>query len=313
MQNNGASRRRHVVSRAIRIALGVLVGSGLICPSADAGQLGDIRNQLDSSSSSPGSSSSGSSSSRSSGSDCDDDGDSIIGSILSGLFCGSDDDSCSSSSCDSSTSSSDDGGWCAGLFDVVTTPWGLPHRLAGDNLSFPTWTAIPYEDTSCKDWCGQFRAEYADDFDDLMRTGGRLILEGPSRFGIDGEWNYWQENLGGSDRDWLTTGDANIVYRFAQNERLAMRSGIGLAWLDDQVADTHFGFNFTYGLDYYPCKPLVLTADIDWGTLAGRSLFHGRATAGVMIRRTQVYVGYDYYDVGDVGLNGLVAGVGVWF
>jgi len=305
MSNLGAIHpARALRTRSCTWAFACLMLGGLAPTALLAGQIGDLRNEVRNKSSR---SSQGNASGSSDGSASDDDdGDSLLGCLLSGLFCS--DDCPVDSSADST-----DGSWCLGLFDVVTTPWGLPHRLSNDDLDDPAWlAAAPYDDVNFKDWSGHFRAEFADDFDDLSRLGWRLILENRSRLGIDAEWNYWQENLGGSDRDWLTTGDANIVFRFAQSEHIAMRSGVGLAWLNDQ-RETHYGFNFTYGLDYYPCKPWIFSADIDCGTLAGRSLFHGRATAGIIIRHAEVYVGYDYYDVGDVGLNGLMAGLGFWF
>lgn len=261
---------------------------------SQAGQLDELRNDVraESSSSSSECDDKPSSGSSSSWSSCDDDADSL---------------------------------WGKFLFNVITAPWGLPFMLSGDDLGraafFPDapydngvgYLAIePVVPEQYHCWGGHFRAEYADDFDDLSRIGGRLIVEHTLRVGFDAEWNYWQENLGGGGHDWLHTGDANLVYRFAQNEHIAMRSGVGVCWLDDQQ-ETNYGFNFTYGLDFFPCKPWILSADIDWGTLGGRSLFHGRATAGVIVGHAEVYVGYDYYDVGDVALNGLVAGVGFWF
>ena len=208
---------------------------------------------------------------------------------------------------------------------MITAPWGLPHMLAGDEFGKaayfpdapydygPGYLAIePITPEQFHTWGGHFRAEYANDFDDLSRIGGRLILEHTLRVGIDAEWNYWQETFSNGTHDQLTTGDVNFVYRFAQNEHIAMRSGIGFNWLDDR-RDTNYGFNFTYGLDYFPCEPWIISADIDYGTLGARTLFHGRVTAGIIFHHAEVYVGYDYYDVGEVALNGLVAGVGFWF
>jgi len=306
--------------------VGTLV-CGLLPTATRAGQLGDLRGQVRRDSAS--SSQTGSSSPSNKGDDCDDDdGDSILGCLLSGLFSSSgdsEDDSADTAANDTAANTSEERGWGGAFTDVLTMPWGLPHRLAGDNLGcegfFPDapydhddgYIAIdPFGHYQYHRWAGHFRAEYADDFADLSRIGARLVLESSSRWGIDTEWNYWRENLGNGDHDWLTTGDGNIVWRFAQNEHIAMRSGLGISWLDDRQ-ETNYGFNFTYGLDFFPCKPWILSADIDWGTLGGRSLFHGRATAGVIVGHAEVYVGYDYYDVGDVALNGLVAGVGFWF
>lgn len=47
----------------------------------------------------------------------------------------------------------------------------------------------------------------------------------------------------------------------------------------------------------------------------GRVLFlvRFRATAGVMVRRFEIYTGYEYTDIERTHWNGLVAGLGVWF
>ncbi|MCE9544747.1 MAG: hypothetical protein K8T25_04405 [Planctomycetia bacterium] len=273
---------------------------------ADSGTLGQLRDEVRS----PSSSSSSSSSGNSSSSSCDDD-DSFLGSLVGSLFEGIFDEE------------GDDGSGSV-LWHMIIAPWEIPHDLAGDNFQIPAYLPkFPYEPHSndpdvpsnspfTKCWGGHVRGEYADNFDNVSRIGGRIVLEHNSRFGIDSECNYWRENLGGGLHDQLWTGDVNLVFRFAQNEHLAMRSGLGMNWLSDPLR-TDNGWNFTYGVDFFPRKPWVLSADIDWGRLGARSLFHGRATAGVTIRHAEVYVGYDYYDVGDISINGAVAGVGFWF
>ena len=136
-------------------------------------------------------------------------------------------------------------------------------------------------------------------------------MEHSSRFGIDAEADYRYEDLGlGTDDLW--TGDVNLVFRFAQSETVQMRSGIGVGWLSDQLG-TEAGFNFTYGGDWTPADPWIFSADIDWGRLGETSVFHGRATAGVKYHRLEIYTGYDYYDLGDTAINGLIGGVRLWF
>ena len=96
--------------------------------------------------------------------------------------------------------------------------------------------------------------EYATDFDDLQRIGGHLLLSTRTRFGLDTETSYFQEQLPGDRHDHLWLGDCNVVYRFAQSEHAQFRTGIGFNWMDDP-ADTDFGFNFTYGPTSSPPNP----------------------------------------------------------
>ena len=162
-----------------------------------------------------------------------------------------------------------------------------------------------------KRWSGRFLAESGTDFDGLQKQGGRLRLETSSRFGLDTEWNYRREELtSGHNRLW--NGDANLIYRFAQSRRGAFYTGLGVNWLNDRGSGKA-GFNFTYGADFYPARPWVLSGSIDWGTLGHATLFHGRATVGVMYKRVEVFTGYDYFKLDNVALPSAVAGLQIHF
>ena len=167
-------------------------------------------------------------------------------------------------------------------------------------------------DPSARRWGGQFRADYADEFDALTGIGGELILESTSRWGIDASAQYLRERLPGDGYDHLTIGDCNLVYRFAQGPQAQMRVGLGANWLNDATR-TDLGFNFTYGGDFFPQKPWVLSSAIDWGTLGHAGLFRFRTTAGVIFNRFESYLGYEYLDIGTTQSNFLVGGVRVWF
>jgi hypothetical protein len=77
--------------------------------------------------------------------------------------------------------------------------------------------------------------------------------------------------------------------------------------------DSEFGFNFTYGGDIYPIKPLVISAELDAGWIGEAWLIHLRSTVGVQWKQVEVYTGYDYLEIGQVQLDGFVAGVRVTF
>ena len=206
---------------------------------------------------------------------------------------------------------------------IVTSPFWVPAIALGDDYELAAWFPdAPYDDVpgalviesplpaNTSDWTAHLRGEYSNDFDKLNRAGSSLLLEHSSRFGIDTSWDYrYHDPLVGHDDLW--TGDFNIVYRFAQSERVQFRSGLGFNWLSDEI-DTDIGFNFTYGADFFPAEPWVISAVIDWGRLGKASLFHGRVTVGLVLDRFEIYTGFDYYDVGGTQLNGFIAGVGVW-
>jgi len=116
----------------------------------------------------------------------------------------------------------------------------------------------------------------------------------------------------GGGTDDLVVGDVNLVYRFAQSELACLRSGLGFRML----ADCHrsdFGFNFTYGGDVFPVRPLVLSGLVDLGNLGSAFVVHGRASAGVVYSGWEFFLGYDFLRIGTVNLQGPMLGVRLWF
>jgi hypothetical protein len=212
---------------------------------------------------------------------------------------------------------------------VATSPFWGPHgMLEHSRVGEGYFAAYPYEctpgsmlfDDLLSDeappggfpWLERLRGEYADEFDDLSRYSGHLLVDTSSRLGFDTEVNYWRQSLSPGVHDQLWLGDANLLYRFAQNEFVQMRSGVGLNWLADDIG-SEFGFNFTYGGDIYPIRPLVVSADLDAGWLGEAWLIHLRATVGVQWKQVEVYTGYDYWEIGSTQLDGLIAGVRLTF
>lgn len=171
---------------------------------------------------------------------------------------------------------------------------------------------MPPRPPHTRNWAGRIRFDYADDFDALDRIGGHLLLSTTSRFGLDTEMNYYREALPGGFHDHLWLGDCNVVYRFAQSDRAQFRTGIGFNWLDDPVA-TNYGFNFTYGADFFPRKPWIFSATLDWGNLGSAELFRFRTSAGLIVHRFEIYTGYEYLDIDNSQSGSLVGGVRIWF
>jgi hypothetical protein len=161
-------------------------------------------------------------------------------------------------------------------------------------------------------WIVRLRGEYGGDFDNLSRAGGQLLIDTASRWGMDAEANYLREEPPAHQPDQLWLGDVNVVYRFAQSPMLQMRTGLGFNWLADDLG-SDVGFNFTYSGDFFPAEPWIVSAEIDWGKLGHAGLFHGRASVGVHFHRVELYVGYDYLDVGDTQMNSAVSGVRIWY
>ncbi len=221
----------------------------------------------------------------------------------------------------------------------IASPWWYPHVVLNDHfgdphyfLRFPydgldgyltrqpPWSdgstgPFPCEELSpgcSRSWSGRMEMNYGDTFDDLQQIEGRLLLDSASRFGADTQAAYLQENLPGGGHDELWLGDCNLVFRFAQSRRAAFRSGLGFNWLADGD-DDQWGFNFTYGADFFPRRPWVVSTTLDWGTLGSAELFRFNASLGALIRNVEVYTGYQYLDIDTTQTNSLLAGLRVWF
>ena len=163
-----------------------------------------------------------------------------------------------------------------------------------------------------KSWACQVRADYIDNFDALTGLSGQIIFDTTSRWGCQASVHTFCEDLHDDRYDHLTLGDCDLVYRFAQHPRGQMRLGLGANWLTDPTR-TDLGFNFYYGGDFFPRKPWVVSAELDWGTLGHAGLFRFRTSAGLLLRSLETYVGYEYSDIGSTQDNFFLTGLRVWF
>lgn len=163
-----------------------------------------------------------------------------------------------------------------------------------------------------KSWSGRIQVEGGSDFDAIDRTGLSFMLEGQGGLGIDFDWDSYSEDLPGGGHDEVHVGEFDVLYRFAETDRALFRAGLGTAWFGDRY-DTDFGINFTLKADFAPCDPVVLSGEIDLGTLGDAEHLHLSGTAGVMLGRGEIYGGYDYRRIGDVEIQGPMVGLRFWF
>lgn len=257
--------------------------------------------------------------------DCDDTDD---GWSLWDLFA---DDSCDDESEYDDPDDDDSGDSVLGLAAIVlASPYWVPPTVLCDSFSQPGYFAhYPYQydvgymlidpveafgiegPREPYWWAARVRGEFGTGFDDLDWIGGRVQLDTRSRFGIESDFRYVREDLD-AGRDTLWLGDANVLFRFAQSESVQFRTGLGFNFLADEIG-SDFGFNFTYAVDCQPVRPLTFAAELDLGTLGHATLVHVRTTAGVVWGVSEAYIGYDLYDIGSTQVQGLVAGVQVWY
>lgn len=251
-----------------------------------------------------------------------------------------------SKSSSSSSSSSGDGTSSGGgspddyvlAFYVMASPWWLPHMAVGDRMGRPFgFDEYPYANgydgyvhiqgrsapmaqapdgraILGRSGAMQLAVEGAWLDPTMQRLGLAARISGGHRLEFDTSWSGYQEVLGPQDNangrliDALWFGDLNVTYLHAVGESVQMRSGVGARAMVDGP-DTTWGVNFTYGIDIYPVRPLVISASFDLGNV-GDALFRGaRATVGLMVGRVEFYGGWDGIWVDEIALGGGLLGV----
>ena len=156
------------------------------------------------------------------------------------------------------------------------------------------------------------RTEFGTDFADVQWIGGHLLIETSPRWGVESDFRHVREDITQGFDDALWLGDAKVTFRFAQSPWLVMRTGLGFNYLSDAVG-SDFGFNFTYGGDFFPIRPLVVSGELDLGTLGHTNVWHVRGTLGANWGIAEAFLGSDYYDIGPSQISGFVAGVRLWY
>jgi hypothetical protein len=238
----------------------------------------------------------------------------------------------------SSCNDDDDGGnlWNGLSIAVVAAPFYLPIMMLEDKYEHALpFTPFPYandyhgyqimptewaktyynvdtSDVPRKTWAVRLSIENGNDFEGMNRVGAQLKLEHESRWGIFTNWDYFRENLCNGQHDQTYIGDTNVTFRFAQNEMASMYAGIGFRMLTDRV-QTNYGVNFTYGGDWFPVRPLILSFQIDAGNLGSAGVFHARGSIGAIWHGVEIFTGYDYLSIGTTSLQGPMAGLRFWF
>ncbi|MCX4244839.1 hypothetical protein [Paraliomyxa miuraensis] len=278
-----------MIHRAVLMSM--LVGGLALgpCPIAWAGKLGDMRSETQ------GSSSGGGGSGGSSGS--------------------------ASDSSDSSESGSS-GVWSGALGEAMIeayqeTIWRLYTRYpyADGERGFVRIIDPEDESPSGQRLSGTFTLDGAAYSPALGRAGADFELV-HRRFGLAFDLS---PHLELRPLDALSLGSANALIAVLLLPRCQVYGGVGASFMIDgrvgvgeERVDTA-GVNGTARITVLPARPVVLRGRVDFGRLGAAPAVMMRATTGVMIRRFEVFGGYEGRRVGDVVLHGPTVGTRVWF
>ena len=143
--------------------------------------------------------------------------------------------------------------------------------------------------------------------DDMTLAGVSLLAQVPGAIGLDLGVKTWRENST-TYRDHLWIGDANVVYEFANHQDLRARLGVGVNWLNDQWG-SESGLNLTAGVDIRLTERLLLALEGDVGTLGASDFLHSQISLSRRFEKSELVLGYDYYDIGGVELQGVFGGL----
>lgn len=156
------------------------------------------------------------------------------------------------------------------------------------------------------------RMEHGFRYDGVQRSGIAAHLEDRGGVGLQGDWHRYTERLDTGRTDRLDFGDVNVVFRAVETEQFHARVGLGVNWMNDRFG-TEAGVNFTAGVECFPVRPWVVTAELDIGGIGEATMIHGRVTVGAIWDRIEFFAGYDVRTIESVTLQGPLAGLRVWF
>jgi hypothetical protein len=122
---------------------------------------------------------------------------------------------------------------------------------------------------------------------------------------------FMLERLPNGQLDNLNVGDINLFYRVMSHPRAQMRFGLGWRYMIDAIGVEN-GFNLTFALDLFLIRPMVISANADVGNLGQALFFHGRLTIGAIIKRVEIFAGYEAMLIGPVLFHGPVGGIRLW-
>ena len=164
---------------------------------------------------------------------------------------------------------------------------------------------------------GNARGEYTDCDDGLKRYAGAIQISF-NRLRLETEWQRYLEHLPSGKTDSLTVGTLGIALAFPVKDSATITLGTGACFYHDPYGDEN-GWYGKVGLEVYPIRPLIVNAEI-WGGYVSVDEYDentfiggGRATAGVIWNRFELYGGWQATWIESVTLSGPTAGLRVWF
>ncbi|MFH1378604.1 MAG: hypothetical protein ABIH86_07620 [Planctomycetota bacterium] len=209
---------------------------------------------------------------------------------------------------------------------VFTSPFWLPYQLLESEEGLPdsmqfhiapyiadgrTYMTPDVIDRPFAPGCASF--EIAQINSNTQRISGRARIEGFWRFGLDVGIHRFEEELSGGGYDAIQFEDLFVTIRFAQSERIQLRTGLGWRVFDDDLGPDRQGWAFLYAIDIQPFDPFVASFAFDVGGVGNAVVSRTRIEAGAVISIVEPYVGVEWFRVDNTELDSVFAGVRIYF
>jgi hypothetical protein len=185
-----------------------------------------------------------------------------------------------------------------------------------ERVPWPTGTpAIGVGSPPGRLFYGQASTESASAGRGVLRVGANMRLA-YWRMAVDGNMSYYLDRRADSA---MYMGSGNVMVAPILRPRLAWWVGGGANYMiDAQPNDAgrhplRYGYNLTSSVDVFPVRPLILSGRMDVGRVGDAPVVGARATAGLGMKRFEVYGGYQLQRIGSQSLRGPMFGLRVWF
>jgi|GEM_PF-4637727 len=134
---------------------------------------------------------------------------------------------------------------------------------------------------------------------------------------LDIDFDTLLENIdtgfnGEQEVDSLFTGSVMVSRSFFRRPRFDWRVGCGVYWLGTDGYGG-WGLGLSTDLDFFLCKPLVLSLECDLGLIGSFTRSSIRTTIGANWKHCEVFGGYEMLTISDTTMNFAVCGWRLWF